>query len=301
MRSYQAFTFRMITFLSCLSLTALLLSACGSSTTSNTPVVLTTPQSTYLVEYVPGAAAAKEGKTTFQLKVKHRSDGSPAAGLTLKLAPIMHMSDKDHGTPVDVVTETVPGTSGTYDCTVYYLMGDHMMSTLMGYWELQVKIGAEVASFYPSVSSQMAGADTWKATMKSSSDILNGKTYYLFSDGMVTAASPTFKLYISRSENDPPTIFSAISAISSPAGTVASVVVTASTDSTFPVSPGATVDATDDGNGHFSFTGLTDLVSAATHTVYVKLNVDAEDKTSDGLATNASGTNLYQSFKVTSH
>jgi hypothetical protein len=292
MRSYQAFTFRMITFLSCLSLTALLLSACGSSTTSNTPVVLTTPQSTYLVEYVPGAAAAKEGKTTFQLKVKHRSDGSPAAGLTLKLAPIMHMSDKDHGTPVDVVTETVPGTSGTYDCTVYYLMGDHMMSTLMGYWELQVKIGAEVASFYPSVSSQMAGADTWKATMKSSSDILNGKTYYLFSDGMVTAASPTFKLYISRSENDPPTIFSAISS-----ATTSSLIVTVATDTSFS----APATTSDDGNGHFSFTGLTDLVSAATHTVYVKLNVDAEDKTSDGLATNASGTNLYQSFKVTSH
>ncbi len=280
----------------------LLFAGCGSSSSNSAVPVVSSPESTYLVEYVPGASAAQEGKTSFQIRVRKSSDGSPATGLTLKLTPTMHMSTKSHGTPVDIVTETVPGVSGIYDCTIYYLMADHTaMGMLMGYWELAVQIGTETTTFYPTVSAQMAGADTWKASMKSAADTANNKAYYLFSDGMVSASSPTFTLYISRSENNPPTIFSAMSAVSSPTGTASSVLVTASTDSTFPVAAGVTVDATDDGNGHFSMTGLADLVSASTHTVYVRLTVDGDVKTSDGLVTNASGTNLYQSFKVTSH
>lgn len=268
------------------------LAGCGKSSDSNLVLSASSPANTYLVEYVPGTAAM-EGKTTFQLKIRNRSDGSPATGLSVSLVPTMHMTDKSHGTPVDVVTET--GTPGTYNCAVYYSMGDHMMGVLKGYWDLQVKIGSETATFYPSVGSQMTNADTWKTKMYSTADAASGITYYLYSDGMVTAATPTFKLYLTRSAN---MMYSPISTVSGPTGTVSSVDLVASTDSTFSA---ATVTAADDGNGHFSMPGLTDLSSAGTYTVYVKLSVNGEMKTTDGLASNMAGTNTYSAFKVTSH
>lgn len=275
------------------------LTGCGSSSSTTAPIVQSSG-STYLVEYVPGSSPATEGKTSFQLKVRKSADGSPATGLSLKLTPTMHMSTKNHGTPVDIVTES--GTAGTYDCTVYYLMADHSsMGMLMGYWELDVQVGTETATFYPTVSAQMMGGDTPKTSMKSMTDVTSNKVYYLFNDGMVSHLSPTFRLYISRAENNPPTVFSAISAVSSPTGTV-NPVVHVSTDTLFDLtSTGVTGTASDDGNGHYSIPGLTSLQSAGTYTVYVRLTVDGEVKTADGLVTNASGTNLYQSFKVTSH
>jgi hypothetical protein len=234
-----------------------------------------------------------EGKTTFQLKIRNRSDGSPATGLSISLVPTMHMTTMSHGTPVDVVTEI--GTTGIYNCTVYYSMGDRMMGVLKGYWDLQVKIGSETALFYPSVGSQMPTADTWKMKMYSPADAASAIFYYLYSDGPVTAATPTFKLYLTRSAN---MMYSPVSTVSGPTGTVTSVDLVASTDNTFSA---GTVTATDDGNGHFSMPGLTDLSSAGTYTVYVKLSVNGEMKTTDGLASNLSGTNTYSAFKVTSH
>jgi hypothetical protein len=105
---------------------------------------------------------------------------------------------------------------------------------------------------------------------------------------MVSAGSPTFKLYISRADDNPPTIFNPISAVSSPTGTVNTVLVSASTDSAFGVS----VDATDDGDGHFSMP-MSALSASGAYTVYVKLNVNGEDKLASGMT--------YTSFKVTSH
>ncbi len=281
------------------SLLLLLLAACGSS--SNDPIIITptTPSSTYLVEYVPGTDPAMEGKTVFQLKIKKRIDGSPATGLSVSLVPTMHMTSMSHGTPVDVVAENPPA-SGTYDCTVYYSMGDHMGATLKGFWDLQVKIGSETAVFYPSVGSQMMGADTWKAKMLSTSDAAMGISYYLYSDGIVTAATPTFQLYLTKYMS---MMYSPVSTVSSPTGTVGSVDIVVSTDSTFS---SGTVTATDNGNGHFSMPGPAatpgfDLSSAVTRTVYVKFSVNGGMKTTDGLASNPAGTNTYSAFKVTSH
>jgi hypothetical protein len=255
---------------------------------------------TYRVEYVPMSMMAPAvGKTMFQIRITNRSDGSHAAGLTVTLMPVMHMSTKNHGTPVDAVTES--STPGTYDCTAYYLMPSGLN---MGIWELKVMIGmgmgAESATFYPSVGMTM-GTDTVVQRLYGPADIVSGPSvtqytrYILFQNGSVSASSGTLKLMISHAENmmmyfNPVSIGSVLS---SPTGTVTSMVVSAATDTAF-TSP---VSGTDDGNGHWSITGFTGLSSGVTTTIYVKLNVNGEDKTTNGAA--ASGANAYTSFIVT--
>jgi hypothetical protein len=71
------------------------------------------------------------------------------------------------------------------------------------------------------------------------------------------------------------------------------MVVSAATDTAF-TSP---VSGTDNGNGHWSLSGLSDLSSGVSTTIYIKLQVNGQDKTTDGAA--ASGANAYTSFVVT--
>jgi hypothetical protein len=273
-----------------LVLTAALVPACGKSSSdspSSVPV--------YKVEYIAGTNAAAEGKTTFQLKITKQSDGSAVTGLagSITLNPMMDMGmGMKHSAPVDIISEST-STAGTYDCTIYYLMG--------GTWQLDVNIGTETSTFSPSVNMAMAGSDTTKKSLYGPSDIVSGMTgtqynsYFLFNDDTVSAATPTFELYITQTKDNKMT-FNPLSMISSPTGTVASAIVSASTDSTFVT---GTVTASDEGNGHWSLSGISDLSTAGTYTVYVKLQVNSEDKTTNGAS--PSGTNAYAAFKVTSH
>jgi len=257
---------------------------------------------TYRVQYLPGMMAATLGKTTFKIKITNRSDGSAASGLTVSLMPMMHMASMNHATPVDIVAEE--GSTGIYDCTAYYLMAS---GPGMGYWELKVVIGgmgmgsSETATFYPAVSMGM-GTDTVRTTLYGPDDIVTSMSgtqtnkYYLFRDGAVSAATPTFNLFIAHSESMMMN-FKAVSVgavLSNPTGTVTSMTVQASTDSSFSSSVGGA----DKGNGHWSLSGLSGLVSGQTATIYVKLNVNNQDKTTNGNA--ASGANAYATFLVTS-
>jgi hypothetical protein len=267
---------------------------CGSSSSD-------TASKVYNVEYLPGTGmnAPVQGKTVFQLKISKQSDGSPATALTPTLALTMHMVNGDvHSTPIDSVTES--GTPGVYDCTVYYLMAS---GPTMGTWEMAVTVNGETTTFTPDVGMAM-GTDTVRALLYGPDDIVSSMSgtqynkYYLFSDGPVSAASPTFKLYISHGESmmmkfQPVSVGSVLS---NPTGTVTAMTVQASTDSTFASNA---VNGADDGNGHWSMTGITDLATAGTYTIYVKLQVNGQDKTTNGA--DASGTNAYQTFIVTSH
>ncbi len=252
----------------------------------------------YRVEYMPGMMAATASKTTFKLKITNRSDGSAATGLAVSLMPMMHMASMGHSTPVDSVAEE--GATGIYDCTAYYLMAS---GAGMGYWELKVIIGGmmgETATFYPAVGMAM-GSDTVRTTLYGPDDIVSSMSgtqynkYYLFRDGAVTAAASKLDLFISHAEsmnmNFVPV--SDGSVLSSPTGTVTSMTVQASMDSAFS-SP---LTAVDNGNGHWSVSPLSGLVSAQTTTIYVKLNVNSQDKTTNGAA--ASGSNAYATFIVT--
>jgi hypothetical protein len=268
-----------------------LLGACGSSSSTNTASPV------YKIEYLPGTGmnAPVQGKTVFQLKITKQSDGSAATGLNPSLTVMMHMTNGDsHATPVDSVTES--GTPGTYDCTVYYLMAS---GPTMGTWDMNITVGGETTTFHPDVAMAM-GSDTVRTTLYGSDDIItamSGTTYnkyYIFRDGMVSASMPMLKLYFSHSENMMMdfTSVSVGSVLSNPTGTVTSMTVQASLDG------GTTwVPSVDDANGHWSIAGLTGLVSGQTSTIYVKLAVNGQDKTTDGAA--PSSTNAYATFLVT--
>jgi len=254
---------------------------------------------TYRVQYLPGMMAATTGKTSFQIRITKRSDGSPATGLTVSLMPTMHMASMNHSSPVDIITED--SSPGVYNCTIYYLMGD---GSQIGYWALAFMIGSgmdmETATFYPAVSMGM-GTDTIDKKLYGPDDIVTAMSgtltnnYFLFRDGVVSAATPTINLFIAHSESMMMN-FKAVSIgaiLSNPTGTVTSMTVQASMDSSFS----SLVAGTDKGNGHWSLSGLTGLVSGQTATIYVKVNVNGQDKTTDGNA--ASGSNAYATFLVT--
>ena len=269
------------------------LAGCGKSSDSNLVLSASSPANTYLVEYVPGTAAM-EGKTTFQLKIRNRSDGSPATGLSVSLVPTMHMTDKSHGTPVDVVTEI--GTPGTYNCAVYYSMGDHMMGVLKGYWDLQVKIGfgdRDLLSLCRVPDDERRYLENEDVQYRG-----RGKRHHLL---------PVQRRHGHRGNADLQALPHAIGehdVLPHLHGQRADGYGQPPWILSRPPTPPSrrrTVTAADDGNGHFSMPGLTDLSSAGTYTVYVKLSVNGEMKTTDGLASNMAGTNTYSAFKVTSH
>ena len=258
---------------------------------------------TYRVEYIPGTMGAFTGKTMFKIRITNRTTGSPVTGLVganaLALMPKMHMAATNHGTPVDAITED-GANPGTYNCTIYYLMAS---GPSMGFWELKVMIGSgqtETAAFYPRVGMAM-GSDTIIQRLYGPADIISMPSgteytrYVLFRNGTVNASTGTLNLLIAHAENMMMNfkLVSLGSVLSNPTGTVTSMVVTASTDTAFS-SP---VSGVDGGNGHWSLAGISGLSSGVATTIYVKLNVNGEDKTTDGLA--ASGANAYTPFVVT--
>ncbi len=264
-----------------------MVNACGKSSSSTAAPV-------YKVVYVPGTGmnAPKQGKTAFQLVITKTGDASPAAGLAPTLSFLMTMGNGDqHATPADLVSEST-ATPGTYNCTAYYLMG--------GTWAMTVTVGGETTTFNPNVAMAMPGDDTISQKLFGADDIVTDMSstsynkYYIFGDGPVSASTPTLKLYISHGENMMMD-FKAVSVGSVlSSGTVTSLVVSASTDSTFASGVATGVDL---GHGHWSLSGLTGLVSSQTATVYVKLNVNTQDKTTDGNP--MSGMNDYATFLVT--
>lgn len=258
--------------------------ACTETKVEKQFVQVSAPASTYLVEYLPGMMDATVGKSTFRLRVKKRSDDSPAAGLAVSLRPVMTMSTMTHGAPADVVRESA--TPGTYDCAVYYLM---MSGVGMGYWELNVDIGGETATFYPSVGMYMGTDKPVRRTLWGASDGM-GTTdprYFVFRDGPVSAAAHTVPFFLSRSES----MMMAFQPVVSTGFAPGVPVLTASADPSF-TTPIAAAHA---GDGHWTV-DIASLgpVEGTPTTVYLKLIVAGEPKTVDGTPTTA-----YTSFTVT--
>ncbi len=262
------------------------------------PFVKTALSTSYKVEYLPGDMAAAQGKTSFRIRLTNRSDGTAASGKTVTLRPYMYMATKSHTTPADPV---VDNGDGSYSCTVYYVMSTAMNGVSMGVWELKVTIGTESVIFYPNVAMPMG--NTPLAKLFGSNDSIAGmagveaRTYFLFNDGLSSGmgGSYSFKLFLATKEMM--TSFPAVkvgSQLKDKNGTlwtVNTITVEASTDKINWIA------ATDNGNGHWSVTGLTGLTSGVAGKIYVRLTVNGEQKTTDGSA--AAGTNGYQEFTVT--
>lgn len=258
---------------------------------------------TYQIEYMPGMMDAMQGKTMFMLRITRRDTGMPVTGLTVSLMPMMHMDAHMHSTPQDGCAET--GTAGTYACTLYYLMASSMMNNIsMGYWEVMVMAGmGESATFYPSV--MMAMGDTARATLKGQADMIDGmmmpeqRSYFLFKDGLSgNTGNHTFDMFIAANE----------SMLSYPAVSVNTVLNNGDTtyeltvtSMTVEVSTNQTdwIMASDNGNGHWSATGINGLTDGSAGTLYVRVMVNGEQKTTDGMAPMGDGSNDYAMFTVT--
>lgn len=262
----------------------------------------------YRIEYVPGASAATEGKTSFSLNITDRGTGLGVDGLTLTLGPVMYMSGMSHGTAVDGCA--AGATSGSYDCTVYYLMASSMANGMsMGYWDLGITVEGgtdETAHLYPDV--MMAMGDTTRAVLKGQADQIaaamgmgmpESRNYYVFIDEVSSAmTNHDVALFIAARE-------SLMSHPAVSAGTVlnagdmsyelnvTSMTVELSTD-------GSTwTAATDDGDGHWSAAGIAGLVDGEQGELYVRLTVNGEQKTTNGAAPAGDGSNDYGTFLVT--
>jgi hypothetical protein len=253
--------------------------------------------STYKIEYIPGMMAAAIGKTSFKFKVALKSDGSPATGLNIALMPVMYMATKNHSTPFEPVIED-RSSPGIYNCTIYYLMAS---GPGMGYWELKTTIGSgmsgETAIFYPEVGMAM-GTTTVRATLKGQLDSISGspsavqRTYFLFNEGLTDVT--TFNIFLAAREtmmNHPAvSTGTVLHDASNTAWTVDPIVVSASTDKMI------WVDAVDNDGGHWT-AGLPGLSTGVMDTIYVRVTVNGEQKTTDGMAPSKS--NGYGSFTVT--
>jgi hypothetical protein len=244
----------------------------------------------YIVDYIPGMAAAAQGKTSFKVKISNR-DGSAATGKSVTLMPLMHMASMSHSAPVDTVVESA--TPGTYDCTVYYSMAS---GPGMGVWELKVMIGMESALFYPPVAMAMGttsfvklkGIDDKIGSMGS----MTSRTYQLFNDGI---SGGTIKLFVSAADDSMMMKFPAVSGGTILTGlTVNTISVEVSSDPTNSVSWTA---LTDGGNGHWSASGITPDMNSK---INVRLTINGEQKTTDGKVLSTNGLNGYQTFIIVS-
>jgi hypothetical protein len=284
----------------------LLMTACSGG--SSTPVALPNPNvavtTNYQVEYVPGTPASPTmGKTTFQLRVTKLSDGTPADGLNISLAPMMYMvtgmGTMTHSTPVDVVHES--STLGTYDCAVYYIMPSSDMDT----WVLDAIVAGETATFSPTVGGMISIP---KLYGQSPDDLITNatgsepRTYFLLKDGPTTTTS--ISLFIAAQENMK-MHFSALytgatltTELDNP-WSISTVAVEATTEPEDSGSwvPGIKTNALED--GHWTLPILPNLSSGGTGTVYVRLLVDDVQKSTDKkLVSSPTSTYGYQTFVV---
>jgi len=268
------------------------------------PFATTALSTSYKVEYVPGMMAAMQGKSQFKVRITDLVTEQPVSGAAVTLMPMMYMAAHNHSTPVDGAC-TESSTAGTYDCTTYYLMASSMMDGMsMGYWDLKVMIGGmtgESVNFYPSV--MMAMGDTARADLKGVEDkamnmmgMMENRRYNLFKSSLSgMTGNHSFQLFIAAGE----------SMMSFPALTDGVVL---NTGETYELTAGTIVvevstdqstwvTATADGSGYWTAAGLAGLTDGTEGSVYVKLSVSGEQKTTNGQA--ADGTNDFATFTVT--
>ena len=290
------------------------------------PFAKTAMTDNYKIVYQPGMHTAVNGKTGFMLKISDHTD-TAQTGLAVSIKPKMNMDSMVHGTAFEeTCSETV--TSGEYDCTVYYLMPSIMMSGLsLGFWELKVTVGPlddEYVVFYPNVT--MAMGDTAQVRLKGRDDIIssslnhmgdgmggmtNGteaRTYYLFKKSLTGEnGNHSLELFIAAKENmmNYPAVSENITLNSGDLNyelSISTMSVEVSTDTI------NWITASDHGGhghiGEWVADGIDGLTNGTESTLYVRLTVEGEQKTTDGATPNVlpvtdDANNHYAKFIVT--
>ncbi|MDH3342613.1 MAG: hypothetical protein OEM07_02720 [Gammaproteobacteria bacterium] len=247
----------------------------------------------------------QHGKDQFRINITDLG-GVPVTGLTVSAMPMMYMETKTHSTPVEGCSEI---DSGNYDCTVYYVMASKMGDgSSMGEWDLKVMVGGmmgEAVHFYPKV--MMAMGDTPVVMLRNSNltmtmnDVTSARTFQIFKSELtrIAASNHTFELFTSTMETM--MSFPAVdNSATLNAGTmnelpISGMTVEVSITPTFDV----VYDASEDGNGYWSATGIAGLADDAAVSLYVRVTINGHilNSSPDGVA--GDGINNYGTFNVT--
>ena len=265
--------------------------------------------SLYQIDYLQGSMSSKAGKSTFTFHITDRSTDNPETGLMPKVMPLMNMAaDHTHSTPLSVVTNDG---GGSYTANIYYVMPSAMNGMSMGYWDLGVEVENESVHFYPNV--MMSMGDTALVKLKGVEDkimsmmtgSMESRTYFIFKDELTEnlaggAGSYDFSMFIAAQEDmmSFPTLVTNLVLNEGEMNELAvdclNIAVSVSTDDGASWSS-ATSGCTD---GLWTI-GLTLKDGMAeSNDVRVKLTVDSEVKTTDGLEQEAD-VNDYQTFTLT--
>ncbi len=282
---------------SILALPLLILTACGSSGGSTTAAtcsgdnITTACTSSYKVTFE--ATSQMVGKSTFTVRVADMAD-APVSGATLTVTPWMRMETMEHGSVVDTV---VDNGDGSYTATVYYLMSSMMNGVPMGTWDMKVAVNDEETTFSP-VDVAMPMGQTVRVTLKRNEDTIasmtgpEARSWMLFKESCTSAGMMKLVVAARESLSSHPKVStgSTLTDASGSAWSVDSIVVELSTDlATWHT-------ATENGDGHYTVSGLTGLTDGVASDIYVKLTVNGYPYTTDG--DGVTGSNEYQTFVV---
>lgn len=236
----------------------------------------------YRFDLTPPETGAKVGKSPFTLRVRDH-DGAAVTGVVPQLSLLMYMANgHNHRTPSAGCTIT--DSNGDAVCTPYFVMASGVG---MGHWRMTFTVQDEPVDFFPAVA--MAMGDTQRAQLKGTgTDVIGGmggmtsaRSYNLFRDDLAAdgmAYRMTF--FVSTVE----------SMMSFPA-LVAGQTLNAETD--YELTPETILvevsldkidwsTAESLGSGLWSAGGLA-LTADALNSVYVRLTVNGEVKTTNGL------------------
>jgi len=264
-----------------LILSASLLSACGGS--SNTQQT-----DAYSVTYT--SEMAKVGKSSFDITITD-AYGEAQTGLNPTMKPMMNMSTHSHSTPYGDFEEG--SEPGTYSAPIYYLMAS---GPTMGDWDIEISLpNDETVNFSPDVMMTMGEApDTVRATLKGQSDTIAGmmegsdesRSYYLFNEKLETSGDDhAFSIFLAAKESMMNYPALAIGDILNPDTdyelTISSINVEMSTT---PNDTDSWIAADYTANGIWKADGLTGLTTGTQSDIHVRLSVNGERKTNDGLA-----------------
>jgi len=288
-----------------LSLSLIVLQACDTEEDVDEPDPTVSETTSYRVKYASDMSMISDGKSTFTVEISDVTTGAPLSGLNVSVMPMMDMATGHmHDAPVGAV---VDNDDGSYEMTVYYLMPSKMMDgTVMGDWELRVMIGGmggETATFHPDV--MMAMGDTVKANLLGQSDMIMGmmmpesRRYFIFKNQLMgSTGNHSFGFFIAARESmmSHVAVYENVTLNQGDLSyeyLVSPIVVEVSTDGTNWTA------AMSSGDGNYMVSGLTGLTDNVEGEIYVRLTIQGEQKTTNGLAEAGDGSNDYATFIVT--
>lgn len=285
----------------------MILQACNHDEEDETevpdPTVSTTDS--YRVKYASDMTMISDGKSTFTIEISDVTTGAPLSGLNVSLMPMMDMvAGHMHDAPVGAV---IDNGDGSYEMTVYYLMPSKMMDgTVMGEWELNIIIGGmggETATFHPDV--MMSMGDTTRVGLKGQSDMIMGmmaaenRRYFVFKNQLMGSTdNHSFSFFLAARESMMSHVAVYENVTLNQGDTtyeylVSPIAVEVSTNGT------SWSTAMSSGDGNYMVSGLTGLTDNVQGEIYVRLTIQGEQKTTNGLAPAGDGTNDYAVFTVT--